>query len=115
MTFKQCGDYIIPILAENEPLTDAHVALLATAIQSDGCTAVSELFHECCVVHDLGYEFGIDPWGRQVTKRAIDAAFRRSMQKRSKLGVLSPVAAVRWLGVRLFGRKFRKLRWVETA
>lgn len=108
MKYFQCGAYTIPLLDEGELLTDLYVKLLAKAIRSDGCTCVSELYHECCVVHDLGYEFGIDPWGKKVSKRDIDAAFRRGMQERSKLGVFSPVAAARWLGVAIFGGLFRK-------
>jgi hypothetical protein len=108
MFYKQCGSYRIPILEEHESLTDEHVKLIEEAIQSDGCTIVSELYHECCVVHDLGYQFAIDPWGRQVTKGQIDTAYRQCMEQRSKLGRYNPISWMRYLGVRAFGRFFRK-------
>lgn len=108
MKIFQCGSYAIPILDDGQMLTAQYLLDLAKAIGSDGCTCVSELYHECCVIHDLGYSFGIDPWGRKVSKRTIDASFRRGMQERSRLGVFSPVAATRWLGVAIFGGLFRK-------
>ena len=86
-------------------------------INSDGCTLVSELFHDACLQHDLAYRYGKDPrsayafyladtpeyWGlaRAITRGEADTQFRKNMQERSRLGRWSPIAAVRWAGVRV--------------
>lgn len=109
MIIKKCGEWEIPLLEEGEPLTDEYVNKhLAPAIKSDGCTLVSELYHECCVVHDLGYEFDIDPWGRPSSKTQTDTTYRRCMQARSRLGRFQPISWVRYIGVSLFGGRFKK-------
>lgn len=108
MRYISCGDYSIPILEGDEIITDEYIRLLEVAIKSDGCTVVSELHHGCCVIHDLGYGFGIDVRGNCIDRRTTDANFRRCMQTRSFLAKGSPVAVGRWLGVRLFGRWFKK-------
>jgi hypothetical protein len=109
MFYRKCGGYNIPLLEEHESLTDDYVNNhLQSAIKSDGCTVVSELYHECCVVHDLGYKFGIDPWGNPLERGQIDHNFRTCMESRSKLGRFQPVAWGRWLGVRVFGGLFRR-------
>ena len=82
----------------------------ARRLKSDGCTGVSELYHECCLQHDLAYRTGNDPQQlychtvAPISRAEADAQFRRSMQQRSKLRVLSPVAFGRWLGVRIWGK-----------
>lgn len=83
----------------------------------DGCTGVSELYHLCCLEHDFAYRTGLCPRayfvGRYVqpTRRATDARFRRCMQEMSPLGVASPVALIRWIGVRLLaGRAWKGKR-----
>ena len=83
---------------------------LAERLKSDGCTVVSEMYHECCLEHDIAYRTGHDPRelyykGRVVpiSRRETDARFRKCMQSRSKLGRFSPVSWFRWLGVRAFG------------
>jgi hypothetical protein len=108
MFINKCGEYEIPLLDPKEPITDDYVDNhLQPAIKSDGCTVVSELYHECCVVHDLGYEFGIDPWGNKVTKTQTDTNFRRCMQMRAKLGRFAPIPLIRYIGVTLFGGLFK--------
>lgn len=93
---------IIPILGPGEPLTKDYIAALDTALKSDGCTGVKDIYRACCIVHDLGCEHHIDPWGNSITRRETDANFRRCMQSKSPLGKYSPVAFFRWLGVRLY-------------
>ncbi len=95
---------VIPLLAKGEAITPAYIAALSSAIASDGCTMVSEIAHHCCVVHDLGYRYAIDPWGRTIDRRTTDANFRKCIQAASPLGKFSPTSWVRWLGVRVFGR-----------
>ncbi len=81
----------------------------AARLKSDGCTVVSEIFHWCCLEHDIAYRLGLDPRAlyvgrtKSIERREADARFRRCMQHRSKLGKASPIALVRWLGVRLGG------------
>lgn len=93
----------IPLLDADEQITLKYGKELERAIESDGCTAVTELYHICCVVHDLGYREGIDPWGRTVSRADVDRSFRLCMQKHSKLGRFSPMSWWRWVGVRVGG------------
>lgn len=111
MIWKQLGDWKVPLLEEGEDITDNYCKVLQDAIKSDGCTIVSELYHQCCVVHDLGYQFGVDPWGRCIDRSTIDANFRKCIEKRSKLGRFQPDAYLRFLGVRLFGGLFRHMKF----
>jgi hypothetical protein len=90
------------------PRTDdewTRVRTLAASLGSDGCTGVSELYHPCCELHDCLYRTGVS-WrdGTPVTRAHADQAFRQCMQQRSPFKAASPVAWLRWLGVRLFGR-----------
>ena len=91
----------------------------AKRVNSDGCTLVSELFHDACLQHDLGYHYGKDPrsayafyladipdyWdhARAVNRGCVDKQFRECIQQKSKLGHWSPLAWIRWSGVRTFG------------
>lgn len=93
----------------------------AKAIGSDGCTLVSELYHDCCSQHDLGYRYGKDPrsayalyladtpnyWvhARDVDRSFIDTQFRECIQVKSKLGRFSPISWLRWTAVRAGGWK----------
>lgn len=93
----------------------------AKAIDSDGCSGVSDIYLNCCLEHDLGYWYGKIPasayanylqdvdeyWeGATITSRSeVDKTFRQCIQSRSKVGRWSPVSWVRWVGVRLFGKK----------
>lgn len=84
----------------------------AKAVGSDGCTFVSELYHICCLEHDLGYRYGLDPrsaymvgWekARPIARAEVDRRFRECIRAHSAFGRYSPIAFVRWLGVRVFG------------
>ena len=81
-------------------------AKLAT-VGTDGCTGVTELYRPCCEIHDYHYRTGRSWWDdtTPISRAEADAAFWACMQARSPLKWASPVAAIRWLGVRLFGRK----------
>jgi hypothetical protein len=82
----------------------------AERVGSDGCTGVPDFHLDCCLEHDLAYRSGRDPrvafrngWDAAPDlERAIaDERFKQCIQDESPLGKLSPMAAVRWLGVRL--------------
>lgn len=91
----------------------------AAALRSDGCTLVSELFHWCCSEHDVAYRRKKDPRGayfywakgcvnywdlaKPISRREADRRFRECMQEKSHLGKGSPIAWLRWIGVRAFG------------
>lgn len=82
----------------------------ATKLNSDGCTVVSELYHWCCLEHDLGYRWEFDPrvyfeTGEKVPiKRSeVDHRFRECIQSKSPLHKFSPVSWIRWIGVRVGG------------
>lgn len=90
-------------LKVDEEPDDRFYQEIAKEIKSDGCTGVLEIHHNCCVVHDLGYRKGVDVYGRPVTRREVDAEFRRCNQRNSPLGRFSPDAWIRWAGVRVFG------------
>lgn len=93
----------------------------ATKIDSDGCSWVSELYHPCCLQHDLGYYYARIPesaysyylqdvvgyWDKATTasKDEIDVAFRDCIQKRSKAKKWSPLSWIRYAGVKWFGKK----------
>ena len=92
----------------------AWLSAQAHAAHSDGCTLVSEMFHECCEEHDLAYRYGKDPWSayifgwedaESITRAEADARFRQCIQERSHLGKASPISWIRWAGVRLGGWK----------
>lgn len=76
----------------------------AKELGSDGCTNVTELYHSCCLEHDIAYRTGMDVNGTVVSRRHADAEFRRCMQSRSPLGRISPISWIRWIGVRIGGR-----------
>ena len=93
----------------------------AALIKTDGCSKVSGAFRKHCRVHDLSYYYAADPvdaykryvagdsdywWSATpITKAEADAAFRRGMQSDSPAGFFSPLAALRWLGLKIGGRK----------
>lgn len=92
----------------------------AALIKTDGCSKVSGAYRKRCRVHDLSYFYGRDPvdaykryaagdpeyWfnAHAITRATADADFRRGIQADSALGFFSPVAAWRWIGVRLGGK-----------
>lgn len=79
------------------------VRFVAKNLNSDGCSWVSELFHDCCLEHDIHYRLGSDIYGKPITRAEADRRFRHCMQRHSKLGRFSPISWIRWAGVRLFG------------
>lgn len=87
------------------PIWRARVRRLAADEDSDVCTAVADLYADCCFEHDHAYRTGTDIWRRPITRAAADAAYWQCMTAHSYLGRGDPVAWVRWLGVRLFGRR----------
>lgn len=97
---------MIPLLKYDEVVTHNYVTKLSDAIKSDGCTDIPEFHHDCCVIHDLGYRYGIDSWGRLISRDEIDANFRKCMQADSIFGRFDPMSWWRWAGVRIFGRFF---------
>lgn len=96
----------IPILKKGQKPCSKYAATLELAIQADGCTGVTELFHECCVYHDLGYRFHIDIYGNPIERDQVDANFRKCMQSKSWMRWFSPVSWYRYAGVRWFGDNF---------
>ena len=96
----------IPILSPEQQITSDYIRTLNQAIESDGCTGVKDYYKDCCIIHDLGYRWHIDPWGRKVTRAEVDEAFRLCIQSRSKLGRFSPISWARWSVVRLIGPLF---------
>lgn len=89
-------------------------------IKTDGCSKVSGAFRKRCRVHDLAYYYAKDPvdaykryvagdrayWlhATATTKGEADAEFRKGIQSDSALGFFSPVAAWRWLGLKIGGQ-----------
>lgn len=90
-------------------------------IKTDGCSRVTGAYRRCCWVHDLSYYYGRDPaeayehyarggvepwsWAQAITRAQADADFRRCMQAHSAAGFWSPLALLRWAGVRVGGRR----------
>lgn len=75
----------------------------AAELESDGCTGVSDIFGECCLLHDIYYRTHMDIEGNPISRKQADYEFRQCIQERSRVGILSPVAWIRWMAVRLFG------------
>ena len=76
----------------------------AKALGADGCSGPAiEWYRDCCLEHDVHYRTGRRLDGTAISRREADAVFRRCMQERSPLKKWSPLAAWRWVAVRLFG------------
>lgn len=73
----------------------------AGELGTDGCSYVSGAYVECCMEHDIFYRTGRTLDGKPITKREADARLRACMQSRSRLGFFSPLAWLRWTGLRL--------------
>ena len=98
----------------------AWVRAEAAIIGSDGCTLVSELYRKCCLQHDIAYYYAKDPtdayqnyingqkdyWenATNFSKEQADAQFRECMRQISVLNGASPIAFIRWLGVKVLGK-----------
>lgn len=111
---KSGKEWEIPVLEPEQEIDKHYLEALNNSISSDGCTDVPD-FHSkcCCIIHDLGYRFKIDPWGNPVSRRTVDANLRKCMESKSQLGKFSPFAWTYWLGVRSFGRFFYKPKTKE--
>ncbi len=80
----------------------------ARDLGSDGCTGVADIYVDCCYEHDIACKTGCDINGNPTNWAEAAVRFRRCIQQRSALGVLSPLSWIRWAGVRLHG--WRKKR-----
>lgn len=81
------------------------------AIKTDGCTAVPDLWLlEACQNHDRMYATHHDKMHRPITRAQADWLFFQEAKKANpKCPVASTfIAAVYYLGVRLFGAAFWK-------
>ncbi len=96
----------IPILREKDKITREYIEELSQAIESDGCTGCPDIFHECCIIHDLGYRFDIDPWGKTVTRDEVDAGFKNCMCGSNWFGKICSLW--RYPAVRILGKWFDK-------
>lgn len=76
---------------------------LAAELKSDGCSGVPDFYKDCCDEHDIHYRTRKDIDGNPITRAEADARIRACIQERSRFGILSPMAAWRWLGLRLLG------------
>jgi hypothetical protein len=81
------------------------VLALATALNADGCSGVTEYFHIGCLEHDIAYRTGFDPLGFPVNKAEADKRFRWYMTSKSHFGRLGPMAYWRYYAVKWFGDK----------
>ncbi len=92
------------------PAFEAWLREWARVAKSDGCTGVADIHICCCFQHDHGYETGTDAYSvfmgapRIVTRAEVDRQFRKCNEKESLFGKFSPVAWIRWLGVRIAGK-----------
>lgn len=91
------------------------VRLEAKAINTDGCTLVSEIYQWCCFEHDLvcrrrknprdayrKFRKGVaDYWSeaKDMSRSDGDTQFRKCIQKNSPLGKFSPISWIRYAGV----------------
>lgn len=91
--------------SDPEKLTAQDIDKIRWFIKSDGCTDVPDFYVEECIKHDFYYRTHHDFSGRLIRKKDADIRFRRGIQNKSNLGVMSPISWERWLGVALFGTK----------
>ena len=74
----------------------------ATELNSDGCSGVPDWFGWTCLEHDVHYGTHCFLDGRKIDKETADFILRVRVQQGSYLGLFSPVAWIRWFGVRWF-------------
>lgn len=74
-------------------------------VKSDGCTGVSELYHNGCVLHDFCYRTHLNFKGEEITKDEADKLLRDYIWSRSVFGYLSPLAWIRWIGVKYLAER----------
>ena len=75
----------------------------AKELRSDGCTGVADFYVDACFEHDVHWRTGHTLWGDRISTRQANMRFRRVIQDRSPLGLLSPMAWWRWAGVSIAG------------
>ena len=94
-------------LSTNDPyqLNSDDIRKISDFIGSDGCTGVPDFYLSACIIHDFWYRSHRNFNGFPITKAEADMGFKKLIQKQSFLGVFSPMAQWRWLGVRFFGQK----------
>ena len=71
---------------------------------SDGCSGVKDFYIEACFEHDFHYRYAKTFYGDPITFDQANKRFRQAIEGRSKLGVVNPLAWIRWLGVKCFGK-----------
>lgn len=81
-------------------------------VGSDGCTGVAEVYHHCCIEHDLAYRHHKDPrvayligWDdcSEMKRSIADQHFKQCIQLSSPLKKWSAMAYWRYFAVRLAG------------
>jgi hypothetical protein len=80
----------------------------AAELGTDGCSFATGAFRDCCLEHDCHYRTGETIFGEPITKAEADRRFRSCMQSRSVFGFFSPIAWMRYLMVKKFGRPSAK-------
>lgn len=88
-----------------EKLTSEDIKLIRWYIKTDGCTGVPDFYLEECIKHDFYYRTHVGFDGRLISRSDADKLFRQGIQRKSFLGVLSPMAWWRWLFVRLLAAR----------
>jgi hypothetical protein len=83
----------------------SNVKTKAAELKSDGCTGVTDWLVYTCEEHDNHYKLHVMLDGSTIDKATADYIFRVRIQQGSPLagmglGWLSPIAWIRWLGVR---------------
>jgi len=96
-------------VTENEEFWK-RVEARAKALGSDGCTAVSEWNQRCCWLHDTMLITGMDMDGNAVSREEADYLFWECnrLRAKSRLSYLSPRSWVRYVGVRIGARWYRR-------
>jgi hypothetical protein len=76
------------------------VRAIAREMDSDGCSLPALSFRvDACYEHDIHWRTGHTVYGHPIPKATADTVFRWRLQAMSPLGVISPVAWWRYLGV----------------
>lgn len=73
----------------------------AKEINSDGCSKVPDIYVESCYEHDIHWRTGKTIDGDCINETEANHRFRKVIQSRSFLRILSPLSWGRWLGVTL--------------
>lgn len=81
------------------------VAIRAAQLKSDGCTGVVDFYKWTCLEHDIHYRTHKTLFGTPISFETANYMFRVRIQQASKLGKLSPMSWIRWLGVTWFGKQ----------